>query len=664
MIHHHAEHKKLPERKRHRMKKFFFQLWLLLILFSPAQVVEPVLNASGNQTEIDLLLLFTHDLHSYFLPHRVLTGDGQQVEQGGYARLAYLINEQRRRYPEKIVLVDAGDFSMGTLFHTAFMTEAFELRLMGKMGYAATTFGNHEFDFHPEGLAKMLNTARSRSQRLPQIVASNLIVNGGHPGDAALRQALADYPVRDYMVLERNGLRIGLFGLMGKDAADDAPFAKPVMFADPVEASKKTVAVLKNREKADLIICLSHSGTSANTEKSEDEILARAVPQIDVIVSGHTHTVLKTPIIIGRTMIVSGGSYGRYLGSLGIRFDRFKGASLASYELKHVSSETPEDRAIQEEIAGYEKIVNRRFLARYDLTPGDVIAESDFSMEVLESMHRHPRETGLGNLIVDAYREAVKQAEGPDYRHVHFALQPLGVIRDSLLKGKITARDVFRVLSLGIGPDRIPGYPLVSFYISGKELKAILEVHTTIAPMHNQNAYLQVSGVKFTYNPRRIWFDRVTSVWVEDEKGVYQPLDQTKLYRACANLYTAALIDYISSVSFGLIHVVPKDSSGKRLTDLNSSIVYANNTGELKEWQALALYLRSFQERQRSQTAKIPLKYSKPEGRYLAQPSCNPVKIFSKGNMLTQVFLVSVILIFMICILIVYAFCQKNRKHP
>jgi len=653
------------------MKKIFLQFFLLLVLFgllpvagifNPVAAEESARNASGNQTEIDLMLLFTNDLHSYFLPHRVLTEDGRQTVQGGYARLACMINEQRRLHPAKTLLVDAGDFSMGTLFHTAFMTEAFELRLMGKMGYAATTFGNHDFDFHPEGLAKMLTAARSKSQILPQIVASNLIVNGDHPGDKTLKQALNDYPVRDYMVLERNGLRIGLFGIMGKDAADDAPFAKPVMFADPVEASKKTVAILKNREKADLVICLSHSGTSADAKKSEDEILARAVPQIDVIVSGHTHTVLKTPIIIGRTIIVSGGRYGRYLGSLGIRFDRFKGASLASYDLRHVSSEIPEDKAVQEAIAGYEKIVNRDFLAHYDLTFEDVIAESDFSMESLESMHRHPRETGLGNLIVDAYREAVKQAEGPDYRHVHFALQPLGVIRDSLLKGKITVSDVFRVLSLGIGPDRIPGYPLVSFYISGKELKDILEVHTTIAPMHKKDAYLQVSGVKFTYNPRRIWFDRVTSVLVEDEKGVYQPLDQAKLYRACANLYTAALIDYVSSVSFGLIHVLPKDSSGRRLTDLNTAIVYMKKTGELKEWLALALYLRSFQQPQRSQTAKIPLKYSKPEGRYLAQPSCNPVRIFSKGNILTHVFLVSVILLLMICGLIVYIFVKKMEK--
>ena len=127
------------------MKKIFLQFFLLLVLFgllpvagifNPVAAEESARNASGNQTEIDLMLLFTNDLHSYFLPHRVLTEDGRQTVQGGYARLACMINEQRRLHPAKTLLVDAGDFSMGTLFHTAFMTEAFELRLMGKMGYA------------------------------------------------------------------------------------------------------------------------------------------------------------------------------------------------------------------------------------------------------------------------------------------------------------------------------------------------------------------------------------------------------------------------------------------------------------------------------------------------------------------------------------------------
>ena len=443
----------------------------------------------------------------------------------------------------------------------------------------------------------MLKKALSKSKELPVIVASNVVLSKNKPGDAMLKKPFKDYPVREYIIIERNGLRIGLFGILGKDANDDAPFAKPVTFANQIETGKRMVDILKNKEKVDIVICLSHSGTSANKSISEDEILAKSVPQIDVIISGHTHTVLTEPIIIGKTIIVSSGRYGEYLGKLAIRHEKQNGVSLASYELKNVSSDIPENKAIASEIYKYKEIVNQNFLAPHNLTYDKVIAKSDFSMESPSSAYRNPREMGLGNLITDAYRAAIKQAEGANYRHVHLALQPLGHIRDSFQKGEITMADLFQVLSLGIGPDRIAGYPLVSFYISGKELKDILEVHTTIAPMKKRNAYLQVSGVKFTYNPRRVWFDRVTSVEVEDENGIFQPLDQNKLYRACVNLYTAAMVDYVSTASHGLIKVQPKDQSGNFLTDIKSTIVYIKKPMELKEWLALTMYLRSFKDK-------------------------------------------------------------------
>lgn len=617
--------------------------------------------ADKTDAQRELMILFTHDLHSYFLPHRILNKEGKQIQQGGYARLACLIDEQRRLHRDKTILVDAGDFSMGTLFHTSFMTEASELRLMGKMGYDATTLGNHDFDFHPEGLAQMLTSARSKGKVLPAIVASNVVLSN-KPGDAMLKKPFHDYPVTDYLVLERNGLRVGLFGIMGKDAADDTPFAKPITFSNPIEVSKRMVDLLKNKEKVDIVICLSHSGTSVEKSKSEDEILAKSVPQIDIIISGHTHTVLPKPIVIGKTIIVSSGSYGEYLGRLVIRYEKQKSVSMISYELKNISADIPEDKITASEISGYKEIINRNFLAVHHLTYDQVIAESGYSMESLSSAHQNPRETGLGNLITDAYREAIRQVEGPSYRHVHFALQPLGVIRDSIEKGKITTADIFQVLSLGIGPDKIAGYPLVSFYISGKELKDILEVHTTIAPMEKNDAYLQVSGVKFTYNPRRVWFDRVTSVKVQDENGTFQPLDKNKLYRACANFYTANLIEYVASASHGLIKVQPKDQSGNPLPDLKSAIVYINDPMELKEWMALTIYLNSFNNQKGLNLPAIPERYSKPEGRYLSQPSFNPINLFGGGNIITYAFLFTALGLVIICGLIFHIVIRRVKK--
>jgi 2',3'-cyclic-nucleotide 2'-phosphodiesterase (5'-nucleotidase family) len=581
----------------------------------------------------DLIILFTHDLHSYFLPHRILTQEGKQMQQGGYAKLAYLINEQRIKHQNKTLRVDAGDFSMGTLFHTSYLKEASELRLLGKMGYDVVTFGNHDFDFHADGLARMLQAAQDKSKQLPALVASNVIFSKNDPGDAALRQEFKKYPVKEYTVIERNGIRIGIFGIMGNDAADDTPFAKPVKFADPIRTAKRIAGILQDKEKVDMIICLSHSGTSPVKSKSEDEILAKKVPEIDVIISGHTHTVLPQPIIIGKTIIVSSGCYSEYLGILGVSYAKGKGVKLVSYNLKNITVGIPDDKIIADEIAKYKRIVERDFLAAYHLSFDQVIAQSDYNMESLASAYANPREMGLGNMITDSFRYAVQKTEGKNHEYINFALEPLGLIRDSLQKGKITVADVFQVLSLGLGMDGVAGYPLVAFYINGKELKDVLEVETSVALLIKEDAHLQISGVKFVYNPHRILLDRVTKVLVQEEDGEYRPLNPQKLYRICLNRYAAEMVNYVVKVTYGLIDVQPKDKNGKALKDLKEAIVYLDGkspqSGELKEWIALTQFTSSFKD------TNLPQKYNGPEGRYRAEPSWNPIRLIAAGNAIT-----------------------------
>ena len=595
--------------------------------------------AASSDYNRDLMIVFTHDLHSYFLPHRILTEQDNQMQQGGYAKLAFLIKGEQLLQRNKTIVVDAGDFSMGTLFHTSFLQEASELRLMGKMGYDVVTFGNHDFDFHADGLATMLQTAKSKSNQLPAMIASNVIFGKKESGDAQLKKAFRDYPVKEYTIIERNGIRIGLFGIIGKDAAIDTPYAKPVKFADPVHTSKHMVDILKNKEKVDLIICLSHSGTSLTKKKSEDEALARAVPQIDVIISGHTHTILHKPIRVGKTIIVSSGCYGEYLGMLKINYSKGNDIKLVSYELKNITAGIPENNIIAEDIDDYKQIIDSKYLASRRLNYDQVIAQSDYNMETLLSAYENPREMGLGNMITDAYRAEVKKAEGKNYEYISLALQPLGLIRETFQKGKITVADVFQVLSLGLGSDGAAGYPLVAFYVSGKEMKDILEVHTSVAPLEKKDAYLQVSGVRFTYNPYRVLMDRVTSVFVQDEKGEYRPLDHQKLYRICANIYAAEMIKYVSDVSYGMLDIQPKDKNGRRLPDLKTAIIYvdkkASKPKQIKEWDALVHYMRSFTDTDRNGIPNIPDRYKGPEGRYEAQPSLNPIKLIAGGNFIT-----------------------------
>jgi 5'-nucleotidase len=131
---------------------------------------------------------------------------------------------------------------------------------------------------------------------------------------------------------------------------------------------------------------------------------------------------------------------------------------------------------------------------------------------------------------------------------------------------------------------------------------------------------------------------------VQDEKGNYKPLDYSKLYRICANIYAAEMIKYIGDVSYGLLNIKPKDKNGRFLADLKSAIIYADknspNPRELKEWEALAQYMRSFKDTDRNRIPNIPDRYKGPEGRYQAQPSLNPIKLIEGSNSITYVALI------------------------
>ena len=164
----------------------------------------------------EITVLFTGDLHSHLLPSVNESGEG---EYGGYARLMTVIKEQKALDPHAI-LVDGGDFSMGSLFQTAYATSAIELQMMGAMSYDATTFGNHEYDYLQAGLKSMLNAAVASGDALPAIVCSNYLPpkEGEEGYDAAMWDALNNYGVKDYIILERGGVYFAIFGLFGVDA--------------------------------------------------------------------------------------------------------------------------------------------------------------------------------------------------------------------------------------------------------------------------------------------------------------------------------------------------------------------------------------------------------------------------------------------------------------
>jgi 5'-nucleotidase len=596
---------------------------------------------TANAAKQEIRIIHTNDLHSHFLgfsPNQDYTPETVQDDDtiGGYARISTLIKNIKANSHGPVLVLDGGDFLMGSFFHMLAREKAFELELLGKMGYDAVTFGNHEFDLKPRGLAQILTAAQAYDNR-PAILLANMVFSQESAEDDSLEQAVANGWVQPYTIIEKDGVTFGIFGLMGLDAAEKAPFSKPVSFSDPVAAAQKMVAILKDR--TDIIICLSHSGLNQNREKSEDEQLAKQVDGIDVIISGHTHTRLDAPITINNTLIVQSWAYGKQMGHLQLTLENQK-VRLSGYQAIPIDDQIPGDPQISNLIQTYEDQVDQEILKNHGLSFRKIVAQTDFDLTI------EAKESALGNFIADAIR-FVRKETAPDFNpFADVAIISNGVIRDNLLKGKtnsIQACDLFRTLPLGIGLDGSLGYPLISMYITPLELKKGFEVLTSIYPAKGPDYFLQIAGAKFTYNPRRIMFDRVTDIWTGDEKNGYKPLDFSRanktLIRVTADIYNSTFLKVIGGYTYNLLEIIPKDKNGIPLDTLSSAVIDGDKTRqgiqELKEWKAPFEYLQSLTEETDGSIPKIPERYRQPLGRITAASSFNPVNLVKNGTWIT-----------------------------
>lgn len=423
-------------------------------------------------------------------------------------------------------------------------------------------------------------------------------------------------------------MKIGVFGLLGNDAASNAPMSG-VTFADNVEVAKKMVKVLKEEEQVDLIIVASHSGTSPNQKKSEDEQLAKKVPEIDIIISGHTHTTFEEPIMINDTIIGSAGEYGENLGVIKLVKNNQERWDLEDYHLVHIDDRFEENKQMKEKIDQFKEIVQHDYLDIFELEFDEVIANTPFDFSDFAKLEDLHEESTIGNLLGDAYIHTVKEIEGDEYEEITAAVIPVGVIRNSFYEGDITVSDVFNVSSLGIGPDQLSGYPVVDVYLTGKELKTVAEVDASITPIMSA-VQLYIAGLKYTFNPNRLLFNKVTDVQIETADGTLEAINDDQLYRVVAGLYTGQMLPIIGDESFGLLSVVPKDKDGTPIEDFENQIIYMDDERELKEWYAIAHYLTSFEKE--DGISQVSNAYAEVENRKNIDESKNIVQLLNKPN--------------------------------
>lgn len=623
---------------------------LLVLALALVTIVSVCLAVSADD-QATVTILFTHDLHSHFLP----TSEDDGGTYGGYARLMTVINQQKEKYPDAI-LVDGGDFSMGSLFQTAYATSALELRLMGAMGYDVTTFGNHEYDYLPSGLASMLNAAVDSKDKLPYIVEANYLPpelgQAGYDDDSrAVWEALERYGVEDYIVIERGGIYFVVFGIFGFDAEACAPNSGMVL-QDPATVAQavvdKATAQVKNQYGAEpVVICLSHSGTEDG--QGEDYELASKVNGIDLIISGHTHTTLEEAIVVNDTYIVSVAEYGKNLGVVQFTFQdgqpKFKG-----YNMIAIDEKVAEDQRIAALVESYKKDVEEKYLSMYGMTFDQIIVNNSYPFDSVKDVYATAHESTLGNLFSDAYKWAVEQATG---KTVTVALTASGVVRETIPLGNVTVSDIFNTSSLGVGTEG----ELVAVYITGKDLKCALEVDASVYPIMN-SAQLFFSGVEYSFNTNRMIFNKVDYARIRNNDGTLSEIQDDQLYMVVTGMYAGQMLGSVKESSFGLLNITPRDANGNPIdvADLKNFVVKDENGNPIKEWYAIASYIQTM-------GGTMDAKYSTTDGRKVVYSSWNPVKLLKAANKFTYIAIALIILLSLAIFFIVRAIVRRVKRR-
>jgi 5'-nucleotidase / UDP-sugar diphosphatase len=582
-------------------------------------------------------ILHTNDMHSAFI------GMGPAADyspftlnddttRGGYARMGALITQRReaRKGQGPVLVLDAGDYSMGTAFAAASREIGGELQLMSRMGYDATTFGNHETDLGPDGLGKAISVA-AKAGHVPAVLASNTNFSKDDATLADLQRLAKDGVIRRHIVVERGGIRFGLFGVLGKEAQIyTSPGA--VRFADPIETAKEMVQILRETEKVDVIIALSHGGVMKGKDGrytgGEDVELAK-VPGVDVVVGGHSHTELHEAVIVnGRTPVVQTGKQGENLGELVISLD---GATLTveSSRLYPVDDTIAADPAIAAEIDTFKKSVTGVVFASrgYSVDQPLAIAPRDLSNNFPDIAAT----TLLANLVTDSLRKATQADIG---------FTANGMMRAGLQRGKSgvqTVYDVFALAPLGAGVvDTTAGSALVTGHFTGPELKNLLEFFLVDNPAHPGEYFPRTSGMRFRYDPSRPKFDVVTAIELGDLDRGYRAIHisgkDERLYSLTCPLMVAKIVVAIPKYTKGKLALVPRNKAGQPLTskvealedprgntpdllppqgttDKDSVAMGTGKDGvrEIKEWQAIMDHLRSLPVTTKGELPVIPV---------------------------------------------------------
>lgn len=470
------------------------------------------LAASAAHAEYTLHVLHINDLHSRI---EAISGSDSTCGEkdaaenkcfGGVARVATKINELRdkiRAEGGNVIVLDAGDQFQGSLMYTTYKG-AVEAEMMEKIGFDAMAVGNHEFDDGPEGFSAFLEKVTF------PVISGNI--------DVSQSNVLAG-KVQNHTVIEVGGQKIGIISALATDTVDTSSPGPNVIFQDEIDSLKADVAELES-QGVTKIIALTHVGLPRDME------IAAAVAGVDAVVGGHSHTYLSAsdpkrhgayPTWVSQESgaavpIVQAYAYSKYVGHLQLTFDDAGNLIHAGGDTILLDASVTPDPAIEariKELAGpIEELKNR------------VVAESSADLDGSRENCRQI-ECVMGNVIAEAMLDRVKD------QGVTIALQNGGGIRASIDTGPVTMGEVLSVLPFQ--------NTLATFQVDGATVVAALENGASQVE-DGAGRFLQVAGLKYTFDPAQPAGSRVSDVMVNDG-GTWGPIDPAKVYGVVSNNY-------------------------------------------------------------------------------------------------------------------------------
>ncbi|MDR1443788.1 MAG: 5'-nucleotidase C-terminal domain-containing protein [Treponema sp.] len=462
---------------------------LISLLVSPLSA-RPVQEADSAGKNYELVLLHTNDHHGAVLP---ING------QGGLAEVASFVKQVRAENPY-VLLVDAGDINTGPALSNMFSAEP-DFLAYDMMGYDAATMGNHEFD-------------KDHSQLLHQIDLANFPFFSSNIKTAD-GQFLGG---RQYLIKNYGGLRVGLFGITTLRSRVIASPDRSLAWLNEIDAARAAVEALK-KEGADLIIGLTHIG---DVKEGPDHIispeLAAAVPGIDIIVDGHSHSYFEAPKKVGNTYIVTANEWGKYVGYGKITV---KNGTLAGFDWRPEQINTAETQTYAPNAAVSALLAP--YIEKANASLKEVVGEAAEDFIFGNRLTRY-QETALGNLVTDANVWYFKTAFNQD---IDFAFHNGGNIRAALPKGPITQESVLTLL------------PFENYlFIASLKGSAIIELFDFIGAIpQGAGGFPQFSKeVRFTIDKT----PGQDSGVVRDLTIGGAPVDPDRTYRFCTNDYLLA----------------------------------------------------------------------------------------------------------------------------